>query len=196
MRGNVDWRLLLACSGPIFAIPCVPITRKVMMKHRTASVWAAAAVLILPVPWLVSRVQEAASQPRQFLALMQIILFVALLLAAAWIDYREHIIPDILNLGIALSALLCFRPANFWGLLAAVPFLAAAMGGRMGGGDVKMVAACGLVLGFWDTMFGCIIGLFLMLCFCLVLPGGLRRKEARPMAPFLSAGFLAAYFLP
>lgn len=157
---------------------------------------AAAAVLILPVPWLVSRVQEAASQPRQFLALMQIILFVALLLAAAWIDYREHIIPDILNLGIALSALLCFRPANFWGLLAAVPFLAAAMGGRMGGGDVKTVAACGLVLGFWDTMFGCIIGLFLMLCFCLVLPGGLRRKEARPMAPFLSAGFLAAYFLP
>ena len=95
-----------------------------------------------------------------------------------------------------MSALLCFRPANLWGLLTAVPFLAAAMGGRMGGGDVKMVAACGLVLGFWDAMFGCIIGLFLTLCFCLVLPGGLRRKEARPMAPFLSAGFLAACFLP
>lgn len=157
---------------------------------------AVSAALILPVPCLVSGVQEAASQPGRILALMQTVLFVALLLAAAWIDYREHIIPDILNLGIALSALLCFRPANLWGLLAAVPFLAAAMGGRMGGGDVKMVAACGLVLGFWDAMFGCIIGLFLMLCFCLVLPGGLRRKEARPMAPFLSAGFLAAYFLP
>ena len=157
---------------------------------------AAAAALILPVPWLVSRVQEAASQPGRILHLLQIILFVVLLLAAAWIDYREHIIPDILNLGIALSAFLCFRPANLWGLLTAVPFLAAAMGGRMGGGDVKMVAACGLVLGFWDAMFGCIIGLFLMLCFCLVLPGGLRRREARPMAPFLSAGFLAAYFLP
>ena len=157
---------------------------------------AAVAALILPAPWLVSRVQEAASQPGRILALMQTVLFAVLLLAAAWIDCREHIIPDILNLGIALSALLCFRPANLWGLLAAVPFLAAAMGGRMGGGDVKMVAACGLVLGFWDTMFGCIIGLFLMLCFCLVLPGGLRRKEARPMAPFLSAGFLAACFLP
>ena len=156
----------------------------------------AAAALILPVPWLVSGVQEAASQPGRILALIQTVLFAVLLLAAAWIDYREHIIPDILNLWIALSALLCFRPENLWGLLAAVPFLAAAMGGRMGGGDVKMVAACGLVLGFWDAMFGCIIGLFLMLCFCLVLPGGLRRKEARPMAPFLSAGFLAAYFLP
>ena len=157
---------------------------------------AAAAALILPVPWLVSSVQEAASQPGQFLALMQTVLFAVLLLAAAWIDCREHIIPDILNLGIALSALLCFRPANLWGLLAAVPFLVAAMGGGMGGGDVKMVSACGLVLGFWDAMFGCLIGLFLMLCSCLVVSGGLRGKEARPMAPFLSAGFLAAYFLP
>ena len=152
--------------------------------------------LIMPAPWLVSGIQGVASQPERLPALMQIILFAALLLAAAWIDYREHIIPDILNLWIALSALLCFRPENLWGLLTAVPFLAAAMGGRMGGGDVKMVAACGLVLGFWDAMFGCIIGLFLMLCLCLVLPGGLRRKEARPMAPFLSAGFLAACFLP
>lgn len=114
----------------------------------------AAAALILPVPWLVSRVQESASQPERIPALMQIILFAALLLAAAWIDCRRHIIPDILNLGIALSAFLCFRPANLWGLLATVPFLVAAMGGGMGGGDVKMVAACGLVLGFWDTIFG------------------------------------------
>ena len=152
--------------------------------------------LILPVTWLVSGIQGVAIQPGQILALMQIILFATLLLAAAWIDYQEHIIPDILNLGIALSAFLCFRPANLWGLLAAVPFLAAAMGGGMGGGDVKLVAACGLVLGFWDTIFGCIIGLLLMLCSCLVISGGLRGKEARPMAPFLSAGFLAAYFLP
>ena len=57
----------------------------------------AAAALILPVPWLVSRVQESASQPERIPVLMQIILFAALLLAAAWIDYQEHIIPDILS---------------------------------------------------------------------------------------------------
>lgn len=157
---------------------------------------AVVTALILPVPWLLSGLQDAAaSQTRQLLAMIQAVLFAALLLAAAWIDHRKHIIPDILNLGIALSALLCFHPGNLWGFLAAVPFLAAAMGGRMGGGDVKLVAACGLVLGFWDTMAGCIIGLSLMLCFCMVSPGGLKRKKARPMAPFLSAGFLAAYFL-
>lgn len=131
----------------------------------------------------------------QVLALLQAVLFTALLLAAAWIDYRRHIIPDRLNLGIALSALLCFYPGNLWGILAAAPFLAAAMGGRMGGGDVKMVAACGLVLGFWNALFGCIIGLSLMLCSCMVSLEGLRKKEARAMAPFLSVGFLVAYFL-
>lgn len=156
----------------------------------------AGTALILPAPWLLSKLQAAAaSQTGRLPAMIQAVLFAALLLAAAWIDHRKHIIPDILNLGIALSALLCFQPGNLWGLLAAVPFLAAAMGGRMGGGDVKLVAACGLVLGVWDTLFGCIIGLFLMLCFCLASSGGLRRKEARPMAPFLAAGFLAAYFL-
>ena len=44
---------------------------------------AAAAALILPVPWLVFGVQEAASQPGRILHLLQIILFVVLLLAAA-----------------------------------------------------------------------------------------------------------------
>lgn len=156
----------------------------------------AGTALILPAPWLLSGLRDAAaSQTGQLLAMIQAVLFAALLLAAAWIDYRKHIIPDILNLGIALSALLCFHPGNLWGILATVPFLAAAMSGRMGGGDAKLVAACGLILGFGDTMAGCIIGLFLMLCFCMVSPGRLKRKEACPMAPFLSAGFLAAYFL-
>lgn len=153
--------------------------------------------LILPAPWLLSGLKNTdVCHLGQISALVQAVLFAALLLAAAWIDCRRHIISDVLNLGIALSALLCFRPGNLWGILSAVPFLAAAMGGGMGGGDVKLVAACGLVLGFWDTLFGCITGLFLMLCSCLVVSGGLRGKEARPMAPFLSAGFLAAYFLP
>ncbi len=156
---------------------------------------AAVKALILPAPWILSRMQGAvAGQTGQVLALIQAVLFAAFLLAASWTDHRKHIIPDSLNLGIALSALLCFQPENLWGILAAVPFLAAAMGGRMGGGDVKLVAACSLVLGFWDTMAGCVTGLFLMLCSCLVPPGGLQRKKARPMAPFLSAGFLAAYF--
>lgn len=128
-------------------------------------------------------------------ARIQALLFTVLLLCAGWIDHRKRIIPDVLNLGIALSAFFCFCPGNFWGVLTAIPFLVAAMGEKMGGGDVKLVAACGLVLGLSDALFGCIAGLALMVCFCLVTPGGLQRKKGWPMAPFLSAGFLAAYFL-
>ena len=74
--------------------------------------------LILPAPWLLSGLKSTdVCHLGQIPALVQAVLFAALLLAAAWIDYQEHIIPDILNLGIALSALLCFRPANLWGLL-------------------------------------------------------------------------------
>lgn len=159
----------------------------------------ACAALILPSFQILMRIREVAevgtASPYRYLAFLQAVLFTALLLSAAWIDYRKHIIPNILNLGIALSALLCFQPGNISGILAALPFLAAAMGGKMGGGDVKLVAAGGLVLGLWNTLSGCVVGLCLMLFVCLISPGGLQRKEARPMAPFLSAGFLTAYFL-
>lgn len=159
----------------------------------------AQAALILPFPrllmWIQETVSTGAGSPYRILACLQAVLFTVLLLSAAWIDHKKHIIPNILNLGVALSALLCFHPGNLFGILAALPFLAAAMGGKMGGGDVKLVAASGLVLGLWDTLSGCIAGLALMLLFCLLSPDGLRKKQAWPMAPFLSAGFLAAYFL-
>lgn len=123
-------------------------------------------------------------------------MFTAFLCAAARIDFRKRVIPDFLNLGIAVTALLGFRPANVLGAAAALPFLAAAVKGGMGGGDVKLVAACGLVLGLPDALAGCALGLVLMLCFCLFFKGGWRRGKACPipMAPFLSAGFIMAYF--
>lgn len=126
--------------------------------------------------------------------LLQAVLFTALLCAAAWIDFRKRVIPDFLSLGIAVTALFCFRPVNVFGAAAAIPFLVEAVKGGMGGGDVKLVAACGLVLGFSDALAGCAFGLVLMLCFCLFFMGGWRRGKACPMAPFLSAGFLVAYF--
>ena len=63
----------------------------------------AGTALILPALWLLSGLRDtAASQMGQLLAMIQAVLFVALLLAAAWIDHWKHIIPDILNLGLSL----------------------------------------------------------------------------------------------
>lgn len=130
---------------------------------------------------------------------IQKILYVSLLILAAVIDTKRHIIPDVLNAGIAFAAVWCFSWCHMWGLLAAFPFLAAAMKGKMGGGDVKFVAANGLVMGLSRTLWGSVLGMGLLLCF----HGGnwLFRKHkpyggaAYPMAPFLAAGFLLVYFI-
>lgn len=129
-------------------------------------------------------------------------MFFAILLAAASIwDIRKRIIPDTLCLSIALAGLLNFEPLNLLGLFAAVPMLMTALfRGGMGGGDIKLMAAAGLVLGFQKSMAGMIMGFAAMLVFhaAHTLIQKVRRGDVRksyPLVPFLSLGCLAAYYL-
>ena len=101
---------------------------------------------------------------------------------------------------IAALSLMHVRPEGLLGLIPALLFLAAAVKGGIGGGDVKLVAACGLVLGLPDALMGTILGLLLQLLFHLgalcVLP--LFRRQvwsAYPMAPFLAIGYTVAYYV-
>ena len=127
-------------------------------------------------------------------------LFIALLLAASLWDLRKRIIPDSLCLGIALTGLLTFEPVRLFGILAAVPlFLAALLLGGMGGGDIKLMAAAGLMLGFQKGMAAMVVGLTALLIFHAIYfitqkRCGRDAKKAYPLAPFLSLGCLAAYF--
>lgn len=126
--------------------------------------------------------------------------FAALLATASAWDIRKRIIPDTLCLCIALTGLLTFEPVKLFGILAAVPFLLAALfWGGMGGGDIKLMAAVGLVIGFHKSMAAIIIGLTAMLVFHAIrfIVQKLRRRavqKAYPLAPFLSLGCIAAYF--
>ena len=78
-------------------------------------------------------------------------MFLLLLLAASLSDLKRREIPDRLQLAIASLTFLSFSPGNFWGILGALPYLLVALffGGceGMGGGDIKLAAATGLVLG-------------------------------------------------
>ena len=73
--------------------------------------------------------------------------------------------------------------------------------GQLGGGDIKLTAAVSLVLGFTATAYGVILGFSLELAVFIILKH--RRKftkqEAKeipmPLAPFLTIGFLATYFM-
>lgn len=135
------------------------------------------------------------------LLLLQGCFFTALLAAASAWDIRKRIIPDTICLCIALTALIHFTPEKLSGLLASLVLLVAALlWGGMGGGDIKLMAACGLMLGFYRSMTALAAGLTLLLLFhaaCTVIQKlrGRAVPKAYPLAPFLSTGCLAAYFI-
>jgi len=135
------------------------------------------------------------------LLIMQGGIFIALLLSASIIDIQKRIIPDTYCLYIALIGFICFEPVKLFGVLAALPLLLAALlWGGMGGGDIKLMAATGIVLGFTGGIAAMIIGLTAMLLFYAVYAIGqrLRRREcpkAYPLTPFLSIGCIAVYFM-
>lgn len=91
----------------------------------------------------------------------QAALFCILLSAASAWDIRKRIVPDTLNALILCAGLLTFSPVKLAGLLLGLPLLVAALlkEGGMGGGDVKLTAASGFVLGLPMGTAGLILGL-------------------------------------
>lgn len=139
-------------------------------------------------------------------SIAQAVLFSCLLLVASVWDLRKRIIPDSICFLIALAGLIDFSPVKFLGILAALPLLIAALyrPGGVGGGDIKLAAAAGMVLGFEGCTVGLTLGLMASLFFYLSAQAirKLRQLEPQkaaqvslPMAPFLSLGFLAVNIL-
>lgn len=133
-------------------------------------------------------------------------LFCCLLLTASVWDIRKRIVPDTLCALIFCTGLLAYTPDKLSGILLALPLLIAALikEGGMGGGDVKLVASAGFVLGLPAGTVGLILGLTAVLGYDLLCKGIRKLKKSKapvagervlPLAPFLSAGFIAAYFM-
>jgi len=136
----------------------------------------------------------------------QATLFFFLLLAASVWDIRKRIIPDELNAMILCVGLPTFSPDRLAGLLLGLPLFIAAIlkENGMGGGDIKLTAAAGFVLGFPLGMTGLIFGLSAVLLYHLIIRSIRKLNHINapaagetllPLAPFLSAGFLASYLL-
>lgn len=143
--------------------------------------------------------------PANWLA-MQMFLFSVLLIAASVFDLNRRIIPDFLCCLIFLTGLLTFTPVKLLGILSALPLLAAALikEGGMGGGDIKLTAASGFVLGLPIGCAGLMIGLSSVLVWYLVRKGICKWKQVPvqapeiqtvPLAPFLSLGFIATIII-
>lgn len=132
-------------------------------------------------------------------------LFSALLLAAAVWDIRRREIPDWIPLLIFLTGIPQMNPPDaFSGLVVTgLPYLLAAVlpckreGFSIGGGDIKLMAACGFVLGIWGGILQSIVSLTLSLVVGLSICIFRRTKKLNtvtlPLAPFFCAGGIFSY---
>ncbi|MEA4988983.1 MAG: prepilin peptidase [Anaerovorax sp.] len=136
--------------------------------------------------------------------IIQAVLFSILLIIVSIIDVRNREIPPIYCVAVAVCSVFGFKAENLLGLgIALVVWICAAFicPNMLGGGDIKLTAAVSLVLGFTATAYGIIIAFTLeLICFSVIKhQKKLSEQEAKnysmPLAPFLSIGFLATYFM-
>lgn len=136
--------------------------------------------------------------------LVQAGLFLLLLITVSIYDLRLREIPDRLQLAIAALTFVCFSTNNLLGIFGAVPYLAVALFFHgmegMGGGDIKLVAAIGVVLGLPASLLSSVIGLSVFTLYSTIYTAvkrlyGRKEKIAFPVGPFLALGAAAAYFM-
>lgn len=136
--------------------------------------------------------------------LLQAVLFLFLLVVVSVWDIKDREIPDGLQAAIALLSLLHFSPWNLAGALTALPYLLVALAGKgtggIGGGDIKLAASMGTVLGLPASLTASVLGLsaftvYGFICSCIRRLKGRKGRAAHPAGPFLAAGAAIAYFM-
>lgn len=123
-------------------------------------------------------------------------LFISVMLMASICDIRTRTIPDFISILLVLASLIPPESDRMIGILTALPLLMAGLTvGGIGGGDIKITGACGMMLGVGRAFTGLTVGLLLMILFHLVRSMVIknRQKEKRrayPLAPFLTVGMV------
>ena len=125
--------------------------------------------------------------------------FVAALLAIAWVDIRERRVPNRIVLPAAAIVLVLHTlgdPTPEWAIaaLAAFGFLlvpALLYPAGLGIGDVKLMLLLGAMLGR-DVLTALVLGLAAAAIPSLALLVAGRRRATLPLAPFLALGGLVA----
>lgn len=129
--------------------------------------------------------------------------FCCLLAVAALWDLKKREIPDLIPALIFLCGFLCWRPLDsvLGLLLTGLPYLLAAVltkreGFAIGGGDVKLMAACGFALGVWAGALQSILALLLAVGAGVAV--SITRKKPfqtvkLPLAPCFGAGGILSF---
>ncbi|MCH5199827.1 MAG: prepilin peptidase [Oscillospiraceae bacterium] len=126
-----------------------------------------------------------------------VVLFPILMTLSLW-DYERKEIPYACSISIAVLGLISIFTAEMpWyehligAAIIAVPFAVLAFLGTMGGGDVQLMAAAGLLLG-WNILPAAMIGIILGAIFGIVIKA-ITKHNLICFGPFLSIGIAAGY---
>ena len=113
-------------------------------------------------------------------------------------DIKTREISNWISLGVLFAAFLDFNIQNLWGIIVAVIFFSVALAtGKIGGGDVKLIAALSVVCGLWGSFALLLFAQTDMLVFygVSVIVQKLRGRTADkslPFVPFIFIGYLAS----
>ena len=135
------------------------------------------------------------------MAALQFVLIAVLLGIDSVKDIRTREIPNWISGVIALTALLNFDVRSLWGLIVAFIFFGVALAtGKIGGGDVKLVAALSVVCGLVGSLVLLFFAQLAMLIFyagyyifCKI--NGKTADKALPFVPFIFIGYLISAIL-
>ena len=111
------------------------------------------------------------------------------------LDIKTREIPNLISGAIALTAFLNFDVRSLWGLIVAVIFFAVALfTGKIGGGDVKLIAALSVVCGLWGSFALLLFAQIAMLVFygirfVIFRLRGKTADKALPFVPFIFIGY-------
>lgn len=197
-----------ACGARLRAIDLIPVVSFLALRGKCRHCGAAIAKIYIIVELLTGALFLLSFYVFG-LHLMTLVAWIAIsaLIAASFIDFHTMEIPDGVSVALAVAGVLSFfLPGTVWwdhllGVAAAAgPLLLIhifSKGRAMGMGDVKLMAAAGLMLGvalsffalFAAVIFGAALSLFLL---------GFKIKKGKdeiPFVPMLSFGIIFSMFL-
>ncbi len=131
-------------------------------------------------------------------SVMQFAAISVLLGIGSIMDIKTREIPNWISVIIALLAIINFRLKNLLGIIVAVIFFSVALvTGKIGGGDVKLIAALSVVCGLWGSFALLLVAQIAMLIFygvsvILQKLRGRTADKALPFVPFIFIGYLVS----
>ena len=134
-------------------------------------------------------------------SVMQFAAISILLGIGSYKDIKTREIPNWISVIVAMTAVINFRLENLWGLIVAVIFFSVALAtGKIGGGDVKLIAALSVVCGLWGSFALLLFAQTSMLIYyagyCIFRKiNGNTAEKSLPFVPFITFGYVLTTIL-